>query len=243
MPTINPEKCLVLVPALSLEPDTRDLLVTLHARGYEVRELRGESAIDRARSSMATEAMRDGFEETFWIDADMRFDPDFVDVIRAHDLPMCAGLYVTKKNMRCIGKFGPNVRQVTFGVGGGLYDMTYVGMGFTHIRKCVYEEIGKDLPECGGCDGATMVPYFQPVIVHEQGTECYLSEDYSLCHRAAQAGFKIMSDTRLKIGHIGKKSYTWDDLMPQQTLETLNMQFAPALRRSADGKSLEVARP
>ena len=116
----NENRCVILVPALSLEPETLDLLGALHQRGYEVRELRGESAIDRARSSMATEAMRNGFDETFWIDADMSFDPDHVETIRSHGLPMCAGLYVTKKQIRFAGKFGPDVRSVTFGNGGGL---------------------------------------------------------------------------------------------------------------------------
>jgi hypothetical protein len=84
--------------------------------------------------------------------------------------------------------------------------------------------LAKDLPECrGGYDGATVIPFFRPALVPEGDGICYLSEDFSFCHRAALAGFKIIADTTIRVGHIGRHTYTWDDLMPDRVLETLKL--------------------
>jgi hypothetical protein len=39
----------------------------------------------------------------------------------------------------------------------------------------------------------------------------YLSEDFSFSHRARQAGYKIFADTTIRLGHIGRYSYAWED--------------------------------
>lgn len=45
---------------------------------------------------MATDALRDGFDETLWIDADVEFHPDAVEQLRAHGLPVACGIYPQK---------------------------------------------------------------------------------------------------------------------------------------------------
>jgi hypothetical protein len=39
----------------------------------------------------------------------------------------------------------------------------------------------------------------------------YLSEDFSFSHRARQVGYKIFADTTIRLGHIGRYSYAWED--------------------------------
>ena len=43
-----------------------------------------------------------------------------------------------------------------------------------------------------------------------------LSEDYSFCYRAKQAGYKLWCDSRIKPGHAGLKVYTESDWTHQQ---------------------------
>ncbi len=224
---MNPSACAVLVPvSASIEPETEAALRILSDRGYSVQMLRGSSQVDLARSTLATLAMRDGFKETFWIDSDQAFNPDDVEKIRARGLPFTVGLYVTKGPKRFACKFREGSGRVTFGVGGGLLEIEYAGMGFTHIRAEVYEAIAKGLPVCkGGYEGQTVIPYFRPQIVPEGDGECYLSEDFSFCNRAKQAGFKVMADTTIKVGHIGKKTYTWDDLLPDANLDSIHVEL------------------
>lgn len=217
------KKCAVCVPVASaLEPQTEDLLRELSNRGYAVRMLRGSSQVDLARSSLATEAIREGFESTFWIDSDMHFNPDDVETIVESSQPFLAGMYPAKGPRQFVGKMR-DLEPVVFGYGGSIIQVQYVGMGFTYIHGSVYEAIMKaGMPVCGGgYGGKTVIPFFIPMIELTSGD--YLSEDYSFCSRARSVGFPPMVDTRLKVGHIGKHVYTWDDLPPPQIFESVTV--------------------
>lgn len=225
---MDPKKCTILVPTAKIvEPLTNDTLAQLQLNGYDVRTLNGCSMVDLARSTMATRAMRAGFEETLWIDSDMKFTVEDVERIRSHNLPIVVGIYTTKgENPRFACKFLREPKRVTFGQGGGLVQIEFAGMGFAYVKKCVYDGIAKDLPVCkGGFNLETVIPYFRPLIVPEGDDEVYLSEDYSFWHRARRAGFAVMADTTLKIGHIGAKVFTWDDMMPQKCHDSLTIEI------------------
>lgn len=220
-------RCAVLVPVFgSIEPEVDDKLRELANRGYKVRILRGSSQIDLARSTLATRAIRDGFTETMWIDADVVFDPNDVDRIRSHGKPFTAGLYVKKGRKEFAGKFRDGFTGAKFGVGGSLLEMEYVAMGFTHIRAEVYEKIANELsmPSCvGGYEGERVTPYFVPMLVQEGENLCYMSEDFSFCCRARQVGYAPFADTTIFLGHVGKKQFTWNDLAPDQNFESLQL--------------------
>ncbi len=212
---MNPEDCIVLVPVKGpIEPKTQDALGALVERGYPVQLLRDGSQIDLARSWLASCALRKDYKETLWIDADVVFDPDDVEKLRGRDLPFVAGLYVRKAGDHSFAcKFLPTTGGITLGQLGGPMEICWAGMGFTLIRREVYEAIGKTLPVCGGgYEGREVTPYFIPMLYPDGDKFTYLSEDYSFCERAKQAGFKIMADTSIKLGHVGSKMYTWDDI-------------------------------
>jgi hypothetical protein len=82
---MDPRRCVVLVPVgQSVEPWCEEGLRELEKRGYEVRRVRGFSAIDVGRSQMATDALAAGFEELMWIDSDIAFSVDDVEKLRRH---------------------------------------------------------------------------------------------------------------------------------------------------------------
>ncbi len=108
---------------------------------------------------------------------------------------------------------------MTFGKGGGLVEVEYIGMGFTLVRRCVYQAIVSKLDlqaVNGGYDGKLVIPFFIP-----SADDTYLSEDYSFSLRGRLAGWPPMVDTTMKVGHIGKKKYTWDDLAPDVALDSV----------------------
>ena len=47
-------------------------------------------------------------------------------------------------------------------------------------------------------------PFFMP-FGHDG---IYLSEDYAFCQRATWAGYKILADTRIILGHVGEHVYS-----------------------------------
>src|SRR5436853_430409 len=83
----NNSRCVILVPAnYGIEPECERALVQLERHGYPVWRIPGFAAIDQCRNQAATDALARGFEELFWIDADIAFDPEAVDRLRAVSL-------------------------------------------------------------------------------------------------------------------------------------------------------------
>ncbi len=94
---MHPGRCVILVPfATHVAPACERGLIELQRRGYEVWRVGGYAAIDQGRNQMATDALKAGFEETFWIDSDIEFHPDAVERLRSYGLPITSGLYARK---------------------------------------------------------------------------------------------------------------------------------------------------
>ena len=142
---------MILVPVgTHIEPACEDSLRALERRGYEVRRVRGYSAIDQGRCQMATDALHDGFEETLWIDSDIGFQPSDVERLRQNELPLCSAIYPKKGKRELASHALPGTEQLTFGKAGGLTEILYAATGFLHVRREVYETIRTKLklPTC-----------------------------------------------------------------------------------------------
>lgn len=203
-----------LVPvATVIEPECDASLQKLRSCGIKVRVLRGASAIDQARCMMVHDALKDGFTELLWIDADIAFEPEDVDMLRAHDKPFVCGVY-PKKGARALTCHAlPGTRELVFGEDGGLTEILYAAGGFTLVRSSVYEAVEKScaLSTCNRQFGAPFVPYYQPMVKETSEGPWYLAEDFAFSERARQAGFAIYADTRIRLRHIGRYAYQWED--------------------------------
>jgi hypothetical protein len=221
--------CVVLVPVFSaISPRCEDALRELERRGYPVRRVRGFSAIDQGRNQMASEALHDGFAETMWIDPDIGFSADGVDRLRSHTLPLVAGIYPEPRGRSLACHLLPDTSELIFGDGGGLVEIQYAAAGFLHVRREAYESIRDQLklPLCNTRFGRGLWPFFWPVAVADEnqnkagqrpGDERstplhrYLTEDFAFCHRARQAGLKVMADTTIRLWRTGSYGYGWED--------------------------------
>jgi hypothetical protein len=208
------DRCAVLVPVYdTIDRECERGLRALEERGYSVRRDYGCSAIDLARNRMASRALRDGFEELMWIDSDMVFDPGAVDRLRAHNLPMVAGICPKKGEQAINCAVLPDTESITFGEKGGLLEVRYVGLAFVLTHRSLYEDIQKacELPICGQRHGTPFVPFFQPLVIPDGDGHWYLTEDYAFCERARRAGHRIMTDTSIRLHHIGRYPYSYED--------------------------------
>ena len=209
------KRCVVLVPyATHVEPACDQGLRALEARGYEVRRYPSSAAVDRTRCDMASIALRDGFDEIMWIDSDIAFEPDAVDRLRGHDLPLVAAIYPKKGTQDFAMHLEPRTTELVVGEAGGLYDVRYVGAGFLLVQRMVFDDVQRHfgMPVCNARFGTPSVPYFLPMVIEDEGVGYwYLGEDYSFCHRAREAGHKIVVDTTIRLGHVGKYTYGWED--------------------------------
>jgi hypothetical protein len=210
----SPKKCVILVPvATHIEPDCERSLVELELRGYAVRRVFGFAAIDQARSQIASDALADGFDELMWIDSDIGFNPDDVAKLSAHGLPIVCGIYPKKGKNALACNLLPETSCVTFGQGGGLLEIGYAATGFLLTRRSVYDDVARAgrLPPCNQRFGRAMTPYFLPMLVEDGDGHWYLGEDFSFSERARRAGHRIYADTTIRLFHIGRYGYTWED--------------------------------
>jgi hypothetical protein len=214
---LDPAQCVILVPARSAPaPKCEEGLRELERRGYTVRRVGGYTAIDQFRNTMAAEALHAGFAETMWIDPEIGFAADAVERLRSHGQGVTSGLYPLPGGRSLACQLLTQTRELVFGQGGGLVEIQYAAAGFLHVRREAYETIRDTLhlPLCNARFGRGLWPFFLSCWVEEASGNCthrYLTEDFAFCHRARQAGLKIMADTSIRLWRRGSYGYGWED--------------------------------
>jgi hypothetical protein len=226
-------RCIVLVPHReSIDTACETSLRGLEALGYAVRRCDASAAIDRTRSEMATRALSDGYDELMWIDSDISFEPDAVDRLRSHGLPLVGGLFAKRGAAQFGCRFWPDTPELTLGEGGGPAEVRYLGTAFLLTHRRVYEDIARvfALPVCNDLPGESpAVPYFLPMVIPDpQLGFWYLSEAWSFCERARQSGHQVMLDTAIRLWHYGRYGYGWEDVgAPRQRVKSAKVRFNP----------------
>ena len=94
-----------------------------------------------------------------------------------------------------------------------MIEILYAATGFLHTRREVYEAIRErcNLPTCNAQRGKPSVPYFMPMVIDTDRGSWYLGDDFSFSHRAREAGYKVYADTTVRLGHIGRYAFSWED--------------------------------
>jgi hypothetical protein len=214
---VDRSRCAIIVPYHHhIEPACEDSLRGLERLGYLVTRRGGASGIDLARSELATSALSDKqWDEIVWVDSDVSFEPESVDKLRSHGLPLVGGLYARKGVKSFASAMPSGTTDLTVGDAGGLVEARYIATGFLLTHRRVYEDIARvfDLPVCNQAFGRPTVPYFLPMVRRdpERGF-WYMSEDWSFCERAIQAGYRPMMDTSIRLWHVGSYKYGWEDV-------------------------------
>lgn len=237
---LSAKRCAVLVPFQGrIVSQCQSALLELERRGYVVRRVEGYSAIDQARNQIGSDALADGFQETLWIDSDVGFNPDDIEKVRKHGLPITCGIYPKKGKRELAIHILPGTPSLRFGVHGGLHELLYGGTGFLHVRRNVYETMIEklSLPVCNEHANRPMWPFFQPMIrtaparsadeMQPRKGHWYLAEDYAFCHRARLCGIPIIADTTIRLWHVGDYSYSWEDAgIDRQRFGDFDFQFS-----------------
>jgi len=215
---LDPTKHAISIPVHGQpEVDTIYRIRQLDALGLRVDLSKGCSAIDVVRNFRASDAMEEGLESLFFIDADMLFDPMDVVHLLMHPAPVIGGVYVPKRsgNAHVNAQFASGVDSVRFGQWAeevGPYPALRIGAGFLRIKTWVFRRIVEKLrlPLCRMADRHAF-PLFCPFWDTEQGEARYYAEDYAFCKRCEQAGTPIVADTSIRIYHLGSYAYGLED--------------------------------
>ena len=206
----------VLVPFMdTIEPECENALRALERAGVHVVRCRGCSAIDHARSLLASEAVRRGSSSLLFIDSDIAFEPNDALRLFARAEPVVAGVYLKKNAPALSSMFPPEISSVVFGAASpGLYPLKYAAGGFLRIQSSVLQKMTRELPLplCNTHIEAGFWPFFQPLVYRQDdGTHHYLAEDWAFSHRLRQVGITPLADTTIRLFHLGRRGYTWED--------------------------------
>lgn len=205
--------------------------IVKHQHGILVLETRAMD-IETARSLLACSALAHGADVAVFIDSDVLFDPDDVELLAesARETEgVVGGIYARRKmGAGLASSFSPDAKEATFFEGGGRYAAAgVVAMGFTAIHRSVFEKLDAlpEYTEVNSLEGL-MRPYFKRIV--RDGY--WHKEDASFCHVARDVGKSTHVDTRFRLKHLGDHPFGVEDSrLSRQSVDepTIKMQLRP----------------
>ena len=184
-------KTLIAIPAMEqIFTETAKCLANMRTVGEVYTQFAVRMPVDIARNQLAKFACENGFDRILWIDSDMTFGPNLMEMLTA-DLDagydVVCGLYFKRRfpiEPVILKKLEANPVQTETYLDypkDALFPIAGCGFGGVMMRT----EALYDLDEA-------------PFILMPG-----LSEDFSFCVRMRERGRKMGCDSRVKMGHIG----------------------------------------
>lgn len=162
-----------------------------------------ESLITRARNEMTAAFLKSEHSHLFWLDSDIEFEPEDVAKLWNLKADVAVGVYAMKKRDAqwfAAWKDGALVKDLDQFKEPIAVD--YAGTGFMLIRRAVLEKLAETAESYEGHNGRVPALFMTPV-----HNDCFESEDYNFCRKARQAGFSIIMDPSVRLGHYGQYRY------------------------------------
>lgn len=189
----------------SLLTSTIELLAEGIALESEI--LENQSLLPLARNTLLNEAYKRKPDDIIWIDTDMVWEPDTLRQLLKHDVDVVGSA--------CRKKIPDNV-QFNFQLfkeksfepdEKGLIEVRRLGTGFLRMSRKAYTHLWENDKkyEVQGVMGSNVFE-----IGIWQGREL-LSEDFIVCEKLLERGFKVFMDPNLTVGHVGTFNY-WADV-------------------------------
>ena len=168
----------------------RENEISFSPNDYDDVFVSGSQIVHATRNSLVEAAlMHKDWTHCLFIDDDMTFPENTLEVLLKHDKPVIGVSYVGKAapfHLIVWDKVnGEPVRWPVDRGRRGAVKVFAVGMGVTLIKREVIKAIGKRWFEFSK----------------------YKGEDIEFCGKAMEAGFETWVDTELEVGHIGRFSY------------------------------------
>jgi hypothetical protein len=190
-----------------------------------------ESLITRARNALTFNFMKTDFTHLFFIDADIRFDPDAAMAMFEFDCDVLCGIYPKKEidwhSVKAAMDRGVPVEELKQNTGSFVinlvdYDKTVTvpinqpveiwngGTGFMLIKREVFEKMRPKVPkylndvldQSGNIKERDEIDEFFATSI-EDSTRRLLSEDYHFCATWRKLGGKIHAAPWVSLAHIG----------------------------------------
>ena len=187
----------IAVPSMDMCPiEFASSLARLDKPCHTYLQVNKGSLIYGSRNSLAEDAINSGADAVIWFDSDMQFPRDTITRMLEH---LNAGAdIVTGVYFRRVGTYAPVIFKGIEKVGENafkaidyddfprdrLFEVAACGFGCVAMKTEVLKNIGEKF-------GKPFTPIMNA------------GEDVSFCIRAYKAGYRIIADPSIKLGHIG----------------------------------------
>jgi len=153
--------------------------------------------IPKNRQQMVQWARDDGCSHVLFLDADMKFPPDLLDILLYRDCDVIAANCTSRKHPVKFLAEDEGAQVITDSDSVGIQQVNRVGTGIMLIRVDVFDCIAE--------------PWF--IIGYNPETGNYTGEDYWFCEKCREAGIPIWIDHDVSrhVAHIGQYPYNWED--------------------------------
>ena len=171
-----------------------------------------ESLVTRARNNLMAKMMtNEKATHFFFIDADIRFEPDAPLKMLSCNKDVIGGLY-PKKSLPV--NYVINLKPETK-LQGDIFTVDTMGTGFLMFKRHVYEKLIAAHPETKYVDDVGIGKQYEPMMysifdckIDEKGH--YLSEDWLFCRRWAALGGDIWAHGKVLLNHVGHYEFAGD---------------------------------
>lgn len=171
-------------------------------------DLQSNTYVHYARNKAVYQAAQMDADYLMFIDSDMEFPADGIDHLLSLEMDIVGGLYFSRNSDFPIPiileiKNNTTHKYIKYPQDTDLFEVDAVGTGFMLIDMDVFKKIDP--------------PYFYHTTPKEfklnehSFPDNEIGEDVAFCLKAKEAGFKIMCDSSIKLGHIGSKVHTQAD--------------------------------
>jgi glycosyltransferase involved in cell wall biosynthesis len=160
-----------------------------------------DSLVQRARNSLIKLALDGGYDDLFFIDADVEWEKEWFFDLLDRPEPIVGGALIKKTD-----KEGYTVKmlnkKLTWSQDKKLLDVDGVGTGFLKVSRFALEKLWEMSDEYES-EGEKHRMVFD--IKVENGD--LISEDYVLCNKWKSLGYKVWLDPTITCNHIGIKKF------------------------------------
>lgn len=173
------------------------------AAGYSVvYRYRGETLLEEARNSLAAE--RNIADWILWLDVDMSVPQDLAVRLMSHNQPIVGTMAFAKNVPARPCSYVLDEQEMWQPLydwpDNGLIEVDATGFGCILTASWVFDHLPQK-------------PFVRNI---RQKNGDYMGEDYAFCYRAQMAGFAILVDTSIDIGHYGVYRYSAKDFKPHR---------------------------
>ena len=153
------------------------------------------SEVTMQRQQLVSEALQTNCTHIMWIDSDMNFPVDTLNILLAANKDIVAGNYSTRvPPYRPVAFRSKNNLDDRVFTGTGLEKAWAVGSGMMLVKREVYEKLSS--------------PFYK--IEYSEDYSSLVGEDVYFCTKANEAGYEVYVSHELsdKIAHIGTRAFT-----------------------------------